>query len=787
MANNLSKAQIEAINNYSESIITISDFVEIVRKRPGMYLGPIGNLGFINMIREIIQNGFDQILKELSPADHIIASYNELTHQVIIEDNGMGIPFGEIIRMFTEQHTSSHFNSKEGEFSAGLHGIGSKVTNAMSSSFIVQSYIFGEGREVQFIDGKPTSDKEKVIQNPKNKQGTVVMFIPSEEALGQITTTIQDVYNLFNLILPLISVGTKIYFNTIDITGKSNSIVMENVDSIFGFIKDFPSVLKEPIYISDVTGIMKMECCFNFDSEFNSSIIGFANFCPTTSGTHINGFIDGVSYWFKNYMNNIFLSSIKSNSKKIKNNKTKQIVIELSDIKMALRGVIHAAHIEPNFTGQAKENFSNEEMLPYVKSAIQDGLKEWSSKNPIELQKICKFLKSVAELRLAENKEKVKLTNKYTSAFGGYPGGFYKPSGPKSMWEEFYIVEGESALGSAKVARIKQIQGLYAIRGKLPNAFNKSEYDILNNEECKAIFNIIGGGVGKSFDLSKVFWKRVGPLADADVDGGHIATLQLILLLVYCRPLVEDGRVYKAIPPLYGAEIRGKMKYFTDSLDFAKYRQKEFCKSHVITHANGDKLSDMEILALLYLNEDYIYEVNRIRDTYSIDALLLETLLLNRTLNLRGIEKSINSNKRFRFIKNTNQTNDTIIIEGLVNMKYNTAFLNDKLIKESSNIINLLDQNTEYYFKLDNNLVSLYTLMYEFDKNKPTGMRRFKGLGEMSGEQLRESTLDPEGTRSIIQYTAKDIIEEVETMRYLNSNMNLIGENVKIRRLDLMD
>lgn len=781
----LTQEQIDAIKSYGDEIVTITDFVEIVRKRPGMYLGPVGNLGFLNMIREIVQNAFDQIMKPNSPATYAIVYYDELTHEIIVEDNGMGIPYNSMIRTFTSQHTSSHFEAQKGVFQSGLHGVGSKVTNAMSARFKVQSFIFGEGREVEFIDGKPTTDKEVKISNP-GKQGTIVSFTPSIEALGSINTSCNDVLELLKLILPLVKIGTKVIYNCIDSNRNQQSIQLENTNGIMYYMEGFVPVLKNHIYITNVSDTMKMECLINFDSNFISNTICFANFCPTVKGTHLDGFIDGIAYWFKNYMNNIFLNKGTTVKKKTSTTKKeKPFVVDLADIKSALRGVIHALHIEPNFTGQAKEILSNEEMYGYVKSSISKGLDEWAAVNSSDLQKVCKFIKDITELRLSESKTRLKLSTKYASAITGYPKKFKKPTGPKSNWEEFWICEGDSALGTAENARISQIQGLMPVKGKIPNALNHPLEKILANEECAGIFTCIGGGYGKNFDLSKVLWKVVGVLADADVDGGHISTLFLILMLVYCRPLVEDGRVYKALPPLYSATVGGKTIYFGNRLDYVKYVQKDFLKSNHITDMNGKDISNMELMKIFYSNEDLIFELERIATNFALDPLMLEVLLMNRNNGLPALRSAITNN--FRFVKDIRQIQDSIYIDGLVNGKINTAFLNDKLIKESRAVLDILDQNSIFYFKINDKPASLYQLMKEFKSKEPKNIQRYKGLGEMSGKRLRESTLDPEGSRLIIRYTAKDIEDEIQQIRYLNSNMDLIGKGRKVSRIDLMD
>lgn len=794
---NLTKAQIDAINNYNSEIQTIEDFVDMVRKRPGMYLGPIGNGGLLNMIREILQNALDQVVRPDSPATYAFLTFDEFTKQVIVEDNGLGIPFGELIRVFTKQHTSSHFQAKEGTFSAGLHGVGSKVTNAMSSKFIVRSYRLEEGREMSFTDGREDYAKEKVIPKKecKGRQGTIVMFSPAFDQLGELTLTCDEVLALVQLIIPLYPIGTKINYTAVNSgTGKSSTVTLTNDIGLNDYIHCKMVVAKENIFITSECPEMKLECMFNFNPEFNSEIYSFANFCPTRSGgTHLDGFLLGVSTWFKDYINKFFISS---KSASIKNNKGKQTkkkdnLVELVDVKTALCGVVHLLHIEPNFTGQAKEYFSNQEGKGFVKSSIEKGLDEWSKKNPSELQKICKFIKTVAEIRNKEDNTKAKISTKYNSVLTGYPSKFTKPTGPKSQWEEVFFVEGDSAEGTAKFARLKAIQGIMPLRGKILNAFTNSREKILENAECAGMLTVIGGGEGKNFDLSKVPWKVIASLTDADIDGAHIAVLFLIFMLVYCRPAVEEGLVYKAQPPLYGAKKNGKQLFFGSRMDLTNYTQKEFLANNTIQSIDGTKLTHAQILKLFMKNEDYVYELNTISNSFAVNPYLLEQLLIDRNLSTSQIKKNLKREERFRFIKEIKDINNGIYIDGLVEKKSNTIYLNDRIITMSSEVTSLLDEClgdfNNNYFLLNGKRVGLYELISSYLSYQPSNITRYKGLGEMNEKQLRFSTMDPDGPRCMIRYTANDIIQEVENLREISSNLASIKPSGKVTRVDLLD
>lgn len=789
--------QIDAINNYGNSITSLESFTEMVRKKPGMYLGPIGNDGYINMNREILQNCFDQVIIENAIANRIRVTIDELTKQVIYEDNGFGIPFDKMYNTFTKQHTSSHFTPKPYVFTAGTHGVGSKVVNAMSSKYIVYSYIFGEGRKLEFTEGIP--DTKDIVKVPKKeaegKQGTVVMFSPAFAELEKeekITVTHVELLQLIYSILPLYPIGTSVELNWIDVQRKASKLLIVNDNGLKSYLNCKMPILKDDIIISSISPEVKMDVLFNFNAESISNIDCYANYCPTRSGTHLDGFIIAVSNWFRKMANDFFAKGpVNTKNSKGKDNKKKQTLIEAADVKTALCGIVHGCSNNPNFTGQAKENLSNKDVKTFIINEINKGLEDWAAKNPTELQKIFKFLKTLADIRTKQDSDRAKISTKYNSVLTGYPAKFTKPTGPKSQWEGVYFVEGDSAEGTAKFARIKACQGIMPLRGKIPNAFTHTRDYMLNNTECSAILNIVGGGEGKNFDLSKVPWQVIASLTDADVDGAHIAVLFLMFMLVYCRPAVEEGLVYKAQPPLYGVKKHNKQLFFGNQLEMTKYNQKEFLRENVICDVNGNKLSHVELLGLLIKNDEYIYELERLANGIAVNPYLLENVLINRELSSNKLAKELRKDDRFRFVKDVKDINKHLFVQGLVDKQDSTLFLTDAIINQSSEVITRLDETfSEFrnpYFLLNGKLSSLYEVMRSYEKYKPSNVSRYKGLGEMSAKMLRESTMDPDGPRCMIQYTAKDIINEVEELRYLSSNLNLIKLEGKVRRSDLLD
>ena len=504
----LTKEQIEEIKNYGDSIESLESFVEAVRKLPGMYIGHKGNKGYMNMFREILQNSMDEIAKPTSPCNMIKITFDEKTCTAIIEDNGRGIPFDNIIRIFANQHTSSNYTKRKGEYSSGMHGAGSKITNALSSKFIVESYILGDARRVEFTDGVPWKKGEVKIPNKENRQGTIITFVPSFEVMGNITTTANDILELLQLLNPLTPIGTKFYYNAIFADGKSKKITIENKDGIMTFMYDAcKKPIAKPILFGIDTGEYRanVAICYDFPEESTVEIIiPFCNMCPTDTvrSSHVKGCITGLKKYFISYMNRVYLNTLQSNGKK----KKKNISINESDVRTGLRLVIDAACLEPLFTGQAKEVLSVDGMEIFMEQFVFNSLTEWGKTNPQDLQKICKYLKDMAETRMDSDTKRVKLSNQYASSSSGLPSKYMRPTKQR---KELFIVEGDSAGGSFDTYRDNDTQGVFPIRGMILNCFEKPEKTCLENAEVAGIIAIIGGGYGKNFNIDKVVWEKI--------------------------------------------------------------------------------------------------------------------------------------------------------------------------------------------------------------------------------------------------------------------------------------
>lgn len=783
----LSEEFMKNIDNYSNEIKTIVNFVDAVRKRPGMYIGPRGSAGFLNMIREVFQNALDQLVSAKSPCDLVKIIYDMRNGGVVtISDNGMGIPFNDIIRVYTQAHTSKNFEKQAGDYSAGLNGIGAKATNALSSRFEVISYNYkGEARQVIFQEGKLV--KEKDIPNKEGLQGTSVTFTPDKSIMGETHLESGILYVLIRDMLSLTAIGNRIDYTSISENGTVYHELMVNEDGIItNLIGKCEAMLVSPILISNDTGRMKLDVAFTFDSKNmdGENITAFANMCPTSTvpaNTHVKGFLDGVCAWFVKYMNNVYLGE-----------KTKVKIIQ-NDVKSGLAAMISAFHLDPDFTGQAKEVFSNSDYTDFAKQTVINGLDEWSKNRPQDLQKVCKFIKECADIRMKAESEKVKITAKYaTSATTGLPQKYRRPTGPASLGWELIIVEGDSAESSASQGRDEKRQGIFPIRGKILNVYDATPERIRANAEIMGIANILGGGFGKNFDISKVKFEKIIFLTDADADGAHIASLLLLLFLKLFPGLVESGMVYKAVPPLYGIKKGKKKEYFTERIDFAKYMQKQFYSSHQVAEADGKGITPAKFTNILLENDDYVYEMDAIANRYKIDPNLLEMLLISNVEkdNFTKIRRKLTSAYRFLNDENIVKNGNTIKIKGLVNHEVQTIFYNERFLQDCIHIIPyiekaVLDKHTK--FMLDGKVVGLYQLVKNVEDANSIGLNRFKGLGEMDGPSLGESALRPDSNRMLVRYTVEDIKQDIQIIRTYESDKKLILANIgSVNRVDLI-
>jgi len=773
----LTAEQKKAIENYSKQIKTIELFVDSVRQNPGEYLSSIGDEGWINACREVIQNGTDEMGRDVSPCDTVWIEYFDGINRMIVADNGRGIPAKDIVRVFTREHTSTNFVKEKGVYPSGLHGVGAKCTNAISSRFAVTSFILGKAYFIEFSEGKPLpkyKNGPKEIPNKGDRQGLLVDFEPDLKIMKKITIGWRDILNLLENLVPLIKIGSKIEFIGHDVNGKTFKKTLVNENGIGSYIERMispknPPIIK-PIIFGYDNGVMKVESAFVYTNNLNASanILTFANVTPvdTLRSTPSQGFFQGLYQFFRNYMNKIYLS----------NNRSKLEVIN-SDIGVGIVGAVAAAHMDVMFDGQAKNVCKNEDFVEFCKSVTFKALEAWSKNNPEDLQKVCEFIKGVATARNKANKEKDKISNKFKgNSFIDAPQNYAKPENKKNI--ELLIVEGLSAGSSAKAGRDTRTQGIYPIRGKMPNALSTPKQRFLNNEEVQGLLAVIDqGGYGKSFDLKKCPFDKIILMPDADYDGFHIRLLILLFLLVYCRPLIDAGMVYCVISPLYHIN-KGtkKWRYFTDRNEFIRYVRDQFMMNNKVQHERSKKVFDKtEFLKLIETNNNYDLNLAKISDNYAIYPVLLEDLLILRNESFSKIKSLLE--KKYPYL-HVNKHKGVIMLEGYVNDLSTQFIFNDHLINACKPIIPYIDRSEKRYL-VNGTKMGLYELIRLYRLSEPKNIERAKGLGSLKPYELGASTLNPKN-RKLIRYTASDIEAEIAELRKVNDDKFVLLKDVDI-------
>lgn len=791
VVNNIDARFKASIDNYGKKIDTLKDFVTAVRTLPGMYVGSIGNRGFLNMIREVYQNSIDQAKSNKSPCDHIWVYYNEKTLEVTVEDNGLGLPFEKMVQILTFHHTSSNYNKEKFEYSSGRHGSGLKAVNGLSCKLSAISYRYdGTAMKLDTVNGYPTKDPYKV-PNKECKQGTKITFFPETKVMGELSLDWKTVYHMIKRIVSLTPIGTAVTLVVDDIKGIKHVEEIVNKDGIITELIDrVKKPVIKPISFMQDTGEMRVEVAFCFDSEEGEAfdpITSFCNMTPTEDGgTHVAGVMEGITRWFLLYMNNVYLNN---NAQAPKGKSKNKIKVTAADIRSNIHVVVSAAHLYPIFGGQAKDSVTNEDLQPFCKDVVMKGLDEWSKANPQDLAKISRFFKDLAEIRQKGEESKAKVATKYQSnTLTGLPAKFYKPSGKEHL--ELLIVEGDSAGGSAKTARDTKRQGVFPIRGKIINAFQNSKHKVMANEEVQGIIAILfdGAEYKKGFDpIKDCKWEKIIFMADADVDGKHISTLLLRLFLMYFPQLITAGKVFKAVPPLYSVRQNKKIQYFTEQLDITRYVQKNFTQKYQISHVKNKKhLTSKELTLLFMKNTDLVYYLERVGTTYAVNFELLEMILVNHITKgtAAALKKKVKAKYRFMDVSTVK---GVTCVSGTID-KSNKVYITDQTITGCAEAIAVLKENTEFSYLVNGQEMTIYQIMKLYDSCSPTGLQRYKGLGEMDSEELWESTLDPDGNRTLVQYTMDDVKEELEIIRDYESDLSKLLDLVgTINRADLED
>ncbi|MEI5908408.1 DNA topoisomerase (ATP-hydrolyzing) subunit B [Bacillus spongiae] len=540
---------------YDENQIQVLEGLEAVRKRPGMYIGSTSGKGLHHLVWEIVDNSIDEALAGF--CDEIKITI-EKDNSITVQDNGRGIPVGIHEKMgrpaveviMTVLHAGGKFGGGGYKVSGGLHGVGASVVNALSTELEVFVHREGKVHYQKFEKGVPSFDLKVIDQT--DITGTIIHFQPDPEIFTETITYEYDI--LANRIreLAFLNRGIKISIEDKREENKQKEFYYEGgIKSYVEHLNRTKEVIhEEPIYIEAEREGIAVEISLQYNDGFASNLYSFANNIHTyEGGTHESGFKTALTRVINDYArkNNIF----KENDSNLSG----------EDVREGLTAIISIKHPDPQFEGQTKTKLGNSEARTITDSLFSDHFEKFLLETPVVARKIVDKGLMAARARMAAKKARELTRRKSALEISSLPGKLADCSSRDPKVSELYVVEGDSAGGSAKQGRDRHFQAILPLRGKIINVEKARLDKILSNNEVRAIITALGTGIGDEFDISKARYHKIVIMTDADVDGSHIRTLLLTFFYRYMRQIIEAGYIYIAQPPLYKVQQGKKVEY----------------------------------------------------------------------------------------------------------------------------------------------------------------------------------------------------------------------------------
>jgi DNA gyrase subunit B len=755
---------------YDASDIKILEGLEAVRKRPAMYIGSIDKKGLHHLVYEVVDNSIDEAMAGY--CNEININFNE-DGSVVVRDNGRGIPIGiqkdkgvsatEVV--LTVLHAGGKFEGKGYKVSGGLHGVGVSCVNALSKKLIVDVYREEKHYNQVFYKGFP--EKPTIIDAPGHKTGTQITFYPD----GEIFETLDFEYStICSRVkeLAYLNKGLKIILSDDRPEEKiKEEFVFEG--GILEYIQAIDStkepLLKEPFYFIKEKDDVQTEIAINYSKNYyDEHLISFVNNIRTREGgTHVVGFRTALT------------RSLNSFAKKHKMFKGNEILTG-NDVKEGLTAIIAVRVPDPQFEGQTKTKLGNSDVRGIVDSVVAEGLELALERDPNIAKQIVQKSLLAAKARDAARKAQDLARRKNVLENTTLPGKLSDCTESDPVKSELFIVEGDSAGGSAKQGRDRYYQAILPLRGKIINVEKARLDKLLANEEVKSLITAIGPEIIANMDktdedmsledvLKKVRYHKIIIMTDADVDGAHIRTLLLTFFYRYARMLIEAGLVYVAQPPLYLIKKGSKKQYIYNEEQKNQVISELSLADIVIETNNGKKLEKTEILTFIQKLKK-IKELMLEADKFLIDKVMIVECIKNITIT-RFIEiKKAFIEHNEDFMSSIENEYDKFILELYIKNKIDT-----ELLKEVLHYKEIIEENIFPYNVLINDkeeVIDNNDLLIEFiEKLSLKGMvlQRYKGLGEMNPDQLWETTMDPYN-RALLQINLEDseVADEIFTI-----------------------
>ncbi|MCP4922716.1 MAG: DNA topoisomerase (ATP-hydrolyzing) subunit B [bacterium] len=782
----------EQTQEYGADSIKVLKGLDAVRKRPGMYIGDTDDgSGLHHMVYEVIDNAIDETLA--GHCDRVTVALNA-DGSVTITDNGRGIPVdihkeegvsaAEVI--MTQLHAGGKFDQNSYKISGGLHGVGVSVVNALSKWLTLVSYRNGQKHFMRFIDGVAEAPLA-VVGDADGKKGTEISFFPSEGTFNGIVFDYDRLKHRFRE-LAFLNSGVRIIFtDEREAEHKETELHYEGGTQAFVEYLDRSKTAlhKPPVVVSGEKDGISLDLAMEWTDSYHESVLCFTNNIPQRDGgTHLAAFRSALTRIVNGY-------ATKSGALK-----REKISLTGEDIREGLTCVLSVKVPDPKFSSQTKDKLVSSEVRPVVESLIGDKLGQWLEEHPAEAKIIVAKTAEAAAAREAARKARELTRRKGALTMSSLPGKLADCQERDPSKSELFLVEGNSAGGSAKSARNRKNQAILPLRGKILNV-ERARFDrMLGSAEIGTLISALGTGIGPDdFDAEKVRYHKIILMADADVDGSHIRTLLLTFFFRQMRSLIEKGYLYIAQPPLYGVKRGNSRIYLKDDKALEDHLVSEGLESSLLTLGAGDQVTGADLSALVVQARKSAGAIRALTQKVgSVDV--VEHLALVGALSEEALDDDskrqaacdqlvkVRPGKWLTEVDSAQETVAFLYVKDGVTERYE-IFLPDLRCAEAYNLNKLSKDLAQAYSTPGSLKVRSKSLPITGPTTLLSGIlaqgrqgayiQRYKGLGEMNAEQLWETTLDPEA-RTLLQVKIDhdDTAEEVFS--------TLMGDVVEPRR-----
>jgi len=781
----------ESEEKYTSKQIKILDGLTAVRKRPAMYIGNTGVEGLHHLVHELVDNSIDEALAGYCQRIEVII---HLDNSVTVRDDGRGIPVDihekekrpAVEVVMTKLHSGGKFDNRSYKISGGLHGVGLSVVNALSE--FIDLEIRREGKVYHQVYERGEVKSKLEVTGKTKHTGTQVRFKPDGEIFETLSFSF-DILSQRLRELAFLNKGLSISIED-ERSGKRHDFFYKG--GILSFIeflnKNKNCIHSKPIYIQGEKNGIDVEIAFQYNDGYAENLFSFANNINThEGGSHLVGFKAALTRTINQYGTNANLF------KGVKENLTGD------DVREGLAGVISVKLPEPQFEGQTKTKLGNSEVKGLVETLVNEKLAAYFEENPTVARKIISKVLDASRAREAARKARELSRRKGGLEGDSLPGKLADCQEKDPQRSEIFIVEGDSAGGSAKQGRDRAIQAILPMKGKILNV-EKARFDkMLTNEEIRLLISALGAGIGKEdYDIQRLRYHRIIIMTDADVDGSHIRTLLLTFFYRHMPELIERGYLYIAQPPLFKVTEGKNETYIKDEKGIIRYlMNRAISKNEVIVQGTGKKLTDKKLAVLLekiYLFHELMGRIQRKGYPRPLLHFLLENGVRNKsTFEEKGKVDDLQNQMRKAGFETENLHWDEehnlygFEIEGsngnkgartrvhwdLINsIEYRSLIQTFQEIREAAPPpYVLIEKGKERPIQTEEELLQLLN----YSGKEGLSVQRYKGLGEMNPEQLWETTMNP-GTRTLLKVKVEDAIEADEIFSIL------MGDEVEQRR-----